>query len=242
MHSAQPTMQQLLCCTLHSQHTVEGLPTPSWFCRPASSPRPRYSTRYRAVALSTMMMAKRDSDSMLAAAASKSACCSVLCARAYATLSSTSSGFIPYLLSGNNSQLTNSCKCGDGSTSLLDLRRHTSLLSAVAAQAGRCPLCRCTSPCPPRRPWRWVAAAHDEYVKLECSKVNACITVPEQTSRQPCQLLQVWHTVIEQLLTWQVTASVWHICVFPVRNSPYISVMAPLSMPPGKFRTHNDAR
>ena len=32
--------------------------------------------------------------------------------------------------------------------------------------------------------------------------------------------------------TWQVTASVWHSWVFPVRNSPNISVMEPVSIPP----------
>ena len=33
-------------------------------------------------------------------------------------------------------------------------------------------------------------------------------------------------------LTWQVTARVWHIWVFPVRNSPNISVILPVSTPP----------
>lgn len=36
--------------------------------------------------------------------------------------------------------------------------------------------------------------------------------------------------------TWQVTASVWHNWVFPVRNSPNISVMEPVSIPPAKNR------
>ncbi len=31
---------------------------------------------------------------------------------------------------------------------------------------------------------------------------------------------------------WQVTAKVWHNCVFPVRNSPKSSVRDPVSMPP----------
>ena len=34
------------------------------------------------------------------------------------------------------------------------------------------------------------------------------------------------------ILTWHVTASVWHIWVFPVRNSPKISVIEPVSIPP----------
>ena len=34
--------------------------------------------------------------------------------------------------------------------------------------------------------------------------------------------------------TWQVTANVWHICVFPVLNSPNISVIEPVSIPPMK--------
>lgn len=34
--------------------------------------------------------------------------------------------------------------------------------------------------------------------------------------------------------TWQVTASVWHNWVFPVRNSPNISVMEPVSIPPAQ--------
>lgn len=34
-----------------------------------------------------------------------------------------------------------------------------------------------------------------------------------------------------QLPTWHVTASVWQSCVFPVRNSPNISVIEPVSMP-----------
>ncbi len=32
--------------------------------------------------------------------------------------------------------------------------------------------------------------------------------------------------------SWQVTARVWQICDFPVRNSPNISVTEPVSMPP----------
>lgn len=31
---------------------------------------------------------------------------------------------------------------------------------------------------------------------------------------------------------WQVTANVWHNCVFPVQNSPNTSVIEPVSMPP----------
>ena len=34
--------------------------------------------------------------------------------------------------------------------------------------------------------------------------------------------------------SWQVTARVWQICDFPVRNSPKISVMEPVSMPPAR--------
>lgn len=40
-----------------------------------------------------------------------------------------------------------------------------------------------------------------------------------------------------QLRTWQVTQSVWHSCVFPLRNSPYSSVMDPVSMPPAMMMT-----
>ena len=32
--------------------------------------------------------------------------------------------------------------------------------------------------------------------------------------------------------TWHVTHSVWQSCVLPLLNSPYISVMDPVSMPP----------
>lgn len=32
---------------------------------------------------------------------------------------------------------------------------------------------------------------------------------------------------------WHETARWWQSCVFPVRNSPYISVMEPVSRPPG---------
>jgi hypothetical protein len=35
-----------------------------------------------------------------------------------------------------------------------------------------------------------------------------------------------WHR------TWHVTHSVWHSCVLPLLNSPYSSVMEPVSMPP----------
>ena len=35
-----------------------------------------------------------------------------------------------------------------------------------------------------------------------------------------------------QLTNCAVTQSVWQICVFPVRNSPYSSVIDPVSMPP----------
>ena len=48
-----------------------------------------------AVALSTMSTAKRESAIMLAACMSSCCWCSVLCARAYATLSSTSCAFRP---------------------------------------------------------------------------------------------------------------------------------------------------
>ena len=34
--------------------------------------------------------------------------------------------------------------------------------------------------------------------------------------------------------SWQVTARVWQIWDFPVRNSPKISVTEPVSMPPAK--------
>lgn len=41
--------------------------------------------------------------------------------------------------------------------------------------------------------------------------------------------------------TWQVTASVWQSWVFPVRNSPKISVMDPVSIPPNyqKYKVYN---
>ena len=70
---------------------------PRLFWRAASSPRPTYSTRYSAVTLSTTISAKRASDIMDAAAMSSWPWWSVLCARAYATLSSTSLGLSPYL-------------------------------------------------------------------------------------------------------------------------------------------------
>jgi len=34
------------------------------------------------------------------------------------------------------------------------------------------------------------------------------------------------------MLTWQVTAKVWHNWVLPVLNSPKISVIDPVSKPP----------
>ena len=34
------------------------------------------------------------------------------------------------------------------------------------------------------------------------------------------------------IFTWHVTARVWHSCVLPVLNSPNISVMEPVSIPP----------
>lgn len=40
-----------------------------------------------------------------------------------------------------------------------------------------------------------------------------------------------------QVRTWHVTHSVWHSCVLPLLNSPYSSVMEPVSMPPGKAHT-----
>lgn len=39
-------------------------------------------------------------------------------------------------------------------------------------------------------------------------------------------------------LTWQVTQSVWQSWVLPDRNSPYISVMDPVSIPPVRQGTH----
>ena len=39
-------------------------------------------------------------------------------------------------------------------------------------------------------------------------------------------------------VTWHVTHSVWHSCVFPHLNSPYISVMDPVSSPPAVVRGH----
>ena len=38
--------------------------------------------------------------------------------------------------------------------------------------------------------------------------------------------------VDRQNLTWHVTQRVWHNWVFPERNSPYISVIDPVSIPP----------
>ena len=40
---------------------------------------------------------------------------------------------------------------------------------------------------------------------------------------------------------WHVTASMWQICVLPVRNSPYISVMEPDSTPPARQRRRQQA-
>lgn len=76
-------------------HTVTHLP--KWICRMQSSPRPLYSDRYRAVALSTITSAKRLSASIDAASCSNRIWCSVLWARAYATLLSTSSVLKPHL-------------------------------------------------------------------------------------------------------------------------------------------------
>jgi len=50
-----------------------------------------------------------------------------------------------------------------------------------------------------------------------------------------CQSVYIaWYDMYQSvcILTWQVTASVWQICVFPVRNSPNISVILPVSIPP----------
>lgn len=43
---------------------------------------------------------------------------------------------------------------------------------------------------------------------------------------------------MDRRITWQVTQSVWHSWVFPERNSPYISVIDPVSMPPEGGRSH----
>ena len=40
-------------------------------------------------------------------------------------------------------------------------------------------------------------------------------------------------------LTWHVTQRVWHNWVFPERNSPYISVIDPVSIPPVERSYHN---
>mmetsp|Transcript_11446 Transcript_11446/g.29036 ORF Transcript_11446/g.29036 Transcript_11446/m.29036 type:complete len:214 (-) Transcript_11446:699-1340(-) len=55
---------------------------PRWIWRTESSPRPLNSLRYKLVALSTTISAKRASAIMEAAATSSCAWCSVLCARA----------------------------------------------------------------------------------------------------------------------------------------------------------------
>jgi hypothetical protein len=44
------------------------------------------------------------------------------------------------------------------------------------------------------------------------------------------------------IVIWQVTHSVWQICVLPVRNSPNISVILPVSIPPGRQRTVSNQR
>ncbi len=70
---------------------------PKCICLAESSPRPWYSTLYKAVTLSTTINAKRESAIMDAAAIKSCAWWSVLCALAYATLSKTSCGINPYL-------------------------------------------------------------------------------------------------------------------------------------------------
>lgn len=41
------------------------------------------------------------------------------------------------------------------------------------------------------------------------------------------------------IFTWQVTAKVWQICVLPVLNSPNISVIEPVSIPPPNRRSNS---
>ena len=120
---------------------------PRCIWRALSSPRPSYSVRYRFVTESTMMTPKRASAIIPAAASRSSDWCSVLCALAYATLSSTAPGSMP-----NRSAIAIS-RCGRNVPSV---SMYMALPSAPPCASG----------------------------------------------------------------SWHVTASVWHSCVFPVRNSP----------------------
>lgn len=54
------------------------------------------------------------------------------------------------------------------------------------------------------------------------------------------QFMAMWCHILEFVFqsksnTWHVTQRVWHNWVFPERNSPYISVIDPVSIPPVKI-------
>ena len=97
--SIQQTRTWLVTTTAHPNSSASFASAlrnlPRWIWRADSSPRPLNSVRYRAVTESTMISAKRASAIIDAAASSSWPWWSVLCARAYATLSSTSAGLRP---------------------------------------------------------------------------------------------------------------------------------------------------
>lgn len=138
-------------------------------------------------------------------------------------------------------------------------RPLTALLFVPAAVAGRSPPCLCTWPCPRRRPCPQAAASGGTGCGVQVQGRGGCaVSGPavEPRPRPPpngsscpgsmgCVHKATGRLCVPMLVlpinkrptpTWHVTQSVWHSCVFPQRNSPYISVMDPVSMPPAGTR------
>lgn len=129
---------------------------------------------------------------------------------------------------------------------------RTSLQSAPSAAAGRSPLCRCTRPCPQHHPCQWAAAqvaAQDQGNRIKgeqqscqhelqgtLQQVLPSSTAERRFSRrkgsQHAATAGQCMGVGACPLTWHVTHRVWHSWVLPLLNSPYSSVMLPVSMPP----------
>ena len=147
---------------------------------------------------------------------------SELYALAYATLSSTSAPDKPYLVNrvtiivigSSNSKWPLHhflCISLDEQWSITS-RIYTFQLLQEVSLAGKCP--------------------QNQYTSIFLLHHHCQLATVRNSARVKYINLELY--LLHCMCTWQVTAKVWQSCVFPVRNSPKISVMDPVSIPPSQ--------